>query len=378
MNDVIVCVQDLENYAEKVLPKDVWEYFKSGALSEQTLKFASDLKDVAERDLTITVMGEKLTMPLGIAPTAFQKLAHPEGESATVRASQDKGVIFVLSLFSTTSIEEIARVAPTAIKWFQLCAYKDYQINKQLIECAEKNGFKAIVLTVDSPVFGIRLLELRNHFSLPPHIKLANFENLYKLIPDKDVLGSDMDEYLSTLLNASLTWDDLKWFRSITKLPILLKGILTAEDAIKAADMGIVGVIVSNHGGRQLDGIPATIEALPEIVKAVGDRIDVFVDGGFREGADIFKALALGAKMVFVGRPILWGLSYDGQDGVKKVLDILENELDNTLALAGRKRNLKTLPINTSATESVASGRGLAKYKQIAIKWPSPPSVGFL
>ncbi|KAK4879617.1 hypothetical protein RN001_007763 [Aquatica leii] len=345
MND-IVCVQDLENHAYKVLPKNILDYYKSGALSEQTLKLNRSafsnfrirprmMRNVTDRDLSITVMGEKVAMPIGIAPTAMQKMAHPEGEAATAMAAQEKGVIYILSTIATTSIEEIATVAPNAIKWFQLYVYKDRGITKQLIQRAEKAGFKALVLTVDAPVFGLRLSDVRNKFTLPSHLKFANFEGTVNVEINEDVTGSGINKYVSNAFDTSLTWDDLKWLRSITKLPILLKGILTAEDAIKAADLGVVGIIVSNHGARQVDSVPASIEVLPEIVKAVGDRMEVFIDGGFREGIDVFKALALGAKMVFVGRPVLWGLSYDGQRGVKKVFDMLENEFDNTMTLTG-------------------------------------------
>ncbi|KAF5296283.1 hypothetical protein FQR65_LT10279 [Abscondita terminalis] len=278
-------------------------------------------------------MGEKISMPIGVAPTAMQRMAHPDGECATAKAAQEKGTIYILSTISTSSIEEIAEAAPEGVKWFQLYVYKNREITKQLVQRAEIAGFKAIVLTVDAPVFGLRLSDVRNKFALPPHLKLANFEDIDKREFGKDFVGSGINEYVAKSFDATLTWDDLKWLQNLTKLPILLKGILTAEDAVKAADMGVAGVIVSNHGARQVDGVPASIEALPEIAKAVGHRIDVYVDGGFRDGVDVFKALTLGAKMVFVGRPILWGLSYDGQKGVKKVLDILGNELDNALAL---------------------------------------------
>ncbi|KAF5272869.1 hypothetical protein FQR65_LT17311 [Abscondita terminalis] len=234
-------------------------------------------------------MGQQLAMPIGIAPTALQKLAHPIGEGATVRAAQEKNVIFILSMYSTTSIEEISEIAPSAIKWFQMCVYKNREVNRHLIQRAEKAGFKAIVLTADTPVVGLRYSEARNKFSLPSHLKFENLEGLRKLESENGLSLSDL-EYVPNNLNASFTWEDLKWFQSITKLPIILKGILTAEDAVTAADKGVAAIIVSNHGARQLDSAPATIEALPRIVKAVGERIDVFVDGGFRTGVDVFKA----------------------------------------------------------------------------------------
>ncbi|KAF2880613.1 hypothetical protein ILUMI_25553 [Ignelater luminosus] len=346
MSNQIVCVKDIENYAHKVLPRNALDYYRSGAGSEESLannrnafsKFRirpKFLKDVSRRNMSTVVLGAKVSMPIGIAPTAMQRMAHPEGECANAKAAQSMGTIFTLSTIATSSIEEVADAAPLAIKWFQLYIYNDREVTRSLVKRAEKAGFRALVLTVDAPIFGLRLADIRNNFTLPPHLKLANFVGHKATDVCTAEKGSGISEYVNKLFDATLEWKDIKWLQSITTLPIVLKGILTAEDAIKGAELGIAGILVSNHGGRQVDGVPAPIEALPEIVKAVGDKVEIYVDGGFREGTDVFKALALGAKMVFLGRPAIWGLAYAGEDGVKKVLNLLKNELDHTLALTG-------------------------------------------
>ncbi|KAF5271315.1 hypothetical protein FQA39_LY08113 [Lamprigera yunnana] len=293
------------------------------------------LKDVSSLDPSIIILGEKVSAPIGISPTSLQKLAHVEGECATAKAAEAMGVVYTLSTRATCTIEEIAAAAPNAVKWFQLYINKNQDIAKQLVQRAEKAGFKAIIVTVDVPTLGLRFSDTRNKIAWSEHLKSLNVDdgNYREFFDNVPKIG--MHKVLEESANNTLTWTDIKWLQSLTKLPILLKGILTAEDALKAAEIGVAGVIVSNHGGRQLDSVPASIEALPEIVKAVGDKLEVYVDGGFREGTDVFKALALGAKMVFLGRPFVWGLTYDGERGVKKALEILLNEFQNVLSLTG-------------------------------------------
>ncbi|XP_017768714.1 PREDICTED: peroxisomal (S)-2-hydroxy-acid oxidase [Nicrophorus vespilloides] len=342
-----VCVKDFENHAYNVLPKNALDYYKSGAGLETTLNNNEKafsrlrirprcLRNVSKRDLSTTILGSKISMPLGIAPTAMQKMAHPEGEMANARAAEYYETIFIQSTISTSSIEEVAEAAPNAIKWFQLYIYNDREVTLGLIKRAEKAGFKAIVLTVDTPFFGIRFADMKNQFTLPPHLRLANFggEKATKINSTKDGV-SGLNNYVNNLFDASLTWKDVAWLKSVTSLPIVLKGILTAEDATIAADMGIAGILVSNHGARQVDGTPASIEALPEIAYAVGNRVEIYLDGGVRDGTDVFKALALGARMVFMGRPALWGLAHSGEEGVKKVLNLIKTQLDSTLAISG-------------------------------------------
>ncbi|CAH1406690.1 unnamed protein product [Nezara viridula] len=339
-------VADFERFARAKLPSSAAGYYRSGACGEHTLAFNQSafqririrprvLRDVSTRDMAVTIQGREVKVPIGVAPTAMQKMAHPDGECANARAVGRAGSVFILSTLSTSSIEEVAAAAPDTIKWFQLYVYKDRELTKKLVARAEAAGFKALVLTVDASAWGMRYADARNKFILPPHLKLANFSgNLSSGVSEK-TSGSALQKYIEDVFDLNITWDDVKWLKRITKLPVMVKGVLTAEDAKIAADIGVGGVIVSNHGGRQLDTSPASIEALPEISKAVGDRVEVYLDGGIRYGTDVFKALALGAKMVFVGRPAVWGLTYNGEEGVKKVLDILGNEFDTTLALAG-------------------------------------------
>nr|CAD7448934.1 unnamed protein product [Timema bartmani] len=341
-----VCVDEYEEYALQHLDKNALDYYKSGAGDEITLgqnKTAFKrllirprcLRDVSQCDASTTVLGHKVAMPVGVSPTAMQRMAHPDGECANAKAAGAVGTIFILSTLSTSSIEEVAAAAPNTIKWFQLYIYKDRDVTRQLVERAERANFKALVLTVDASLFGIRRSDVRNKFTLPPHLTLANFTNEKATDVNKSKKGSGINEYVASLFDSKITWEDVKWLKRITKLPIVLKGILTAEDAVIGADLGVAAILVSNHGARQVDTTPASIEALPEIVRAVEGRVEVYLDGGVRGGTDVFKALALGARMVFMGRPPLWGLVHSGQEGVKNVLDIVKWEFDTTLALTG-------------------------------------------
>jgi (S)-2-hydroxy-acid oxidase len=244
----------------------------------------------------------------------------------------------ILSTISTSSIEEVARAAPKLTKWFQLYIYKDRSVTKSLVKRAENAGFKGLVVTVDTPFFGTRIADSRNNFNLPPHLTLANFDSDKAIMTNKDSEKSGLNEYANSLFDASLTWKDIQWLSGITTLPIIVKGILTQEDALEAVKHGVKGIIVSNHGARQLDHVPATIEVLKEIVDAVNDlddRVEVYVDGGFRTGTDILKAIALGARGVFVGRPIVYGIAVNGQEGVQNVIEILRKEFDQAVALSG-------------------------------------------
>ncbi|XP_021741301.1 peroxisomal (S)-2-hydroxy-acid oxidase GLO1-like isoform X1 [Chenopodium quinoa] len=336
----ITNVSEYDKLAKERLPKMIYDYYASGAEDEWTLEENINafsrilfrpriLIDVSHIDITITVLGFKIPMPIMIAPSAMQKMAHPEGELATARAASAAGTIMALSTLATSSIEEVASTGP-GIRFFQLyvsIVMKDRSIVVQLVERAEKAGFKAIVLTVDTPRVGRREADIKNRFALPQHLTLKNFEGL-----DLGMLNQT-DSPIQ--VDRSLNWKDVKWLQTITKLPILLKGVLTAEDARLAVQAGAAGIIVSNHGARQLDFVPATIMALEEIVKAVECRIPVFLDGGIRRGTDVFKALALGASGVFIGRPIVFSLAVDGEAGVRKVLQMLRDEFDLTMALSG-------------------------------------------
>ncbi|CAG7785236.1 unnamed protein product [Allacma fusca] len=340
--DKLICIPDFEQAASKILTSNAYEYYKSGADDESTLSDNKQayqrwlikprvLRDVSSRKLVSTVLDGKVNFPVGVSPSAMQKLAHPEGELGMVRAVEQSGSIYILSTNSTCSIEEVAKAAPAARKWFQLYVFKDRSVSVGLVKRAEAAGFEALVLTVDAPLFGRRRANIRNRFALPSHLKLANFPSEGFNTSDKGSALSNLDK----IMDQSVTWDDFKWLQSITKLPIVLKGIMSPEDAKMALAYGANAIFVSNHGGRQLDTVFATLDALPAIVKEVAGRCDVYVDGGISTGSDVFKALALGATMVFIGRPALWGLSVSGQVGAKRVLEILRDELDLTMALSG-------------------------------------------
>ncbi|KAI3695327.1 hypothetical protein L1987_78322 [Smallanthus sonchifolius] len=314
----------------------VFEFYATGADDQWTLQENQNafsrilfrprvLIDVSKIDLTTTVLGFKISMPIMIAPASMQKMAHPDGENATARAASAAGTIMGLSSWSTASLDEVASTGP-GIRFFQLYMYKDGLDRKaitQLMGRVERAGFKAIAVTVDRPRRGHKESDIKNRFKLPPHLSLKILEGL-------DLAKTDEGNNI-----ASLTWKDVKWLQTITKLPILLKGVLTAEDTRLAVQAGVAGVIVSNHGARQLDYVPATINALEEVVKAAQGRIPVFIDGGIRRGTDVFKALALGASGIFIGRPVLFSLAAEGEAGVKKVLQMLRDELELAMALNG-------------------------------------------
>lgn len=338
-------LSDYEIIAKKKLSQMAYDYYYSGACDEITLKENCEaygriklkyrvLKDVSSRDISATVLGSELSFPVMIAPTAFQGMAHPDGELATVRAASSAGTIMVLSTLSNTSVEEVAAAAKTPV-WFQLYVYKDRDATKGLIQRAEAAGCKAIVLTVDAPYLGMRERDVRNQFKLPDGLTVKNMDAVGLGRMDKSPEDSGLAEYFASKLDPSLSWKDIDWVRSLTKLPVLLKGIACAEDAVLAVKHGVEGIIVSNHGGRQLDTCRATIEMLPEISEAVHHKILILMDGGIRRGTDIIKAIALGAKAVLIGRPALWGLAAEGEKGVFNVLEILRKEFDLAMALCG-------------------------------------------
>jgi 4-hydroxymandelate oxidase len=322
---------DYEALARTKMDPANWDFIAGGSDDEVTLRSNRAayerirlrprvLVDVSVIDTRTSVLDIPLSMPVLVAPTAMHCLAHPEGECATAQAAGRSNTLMIAGTTATRSLEEIAQAASGPL-WFQLYVYPTLQYAEKLVHRAENAGYKAIVLTVDLPVLGNRERDKRNNFELPPPPLIeANFVDVEK----------EGQEWVT------LTWESLSWLRSITSLPILLKGILTAEDALLALEHGMDGIIVSNHGGRQLDTALSTIEALPDIVQAVAGRCEVYVDGGIRRGTDILKALALGARAVLVGRPVLWGLAVDGTEGVHHVLEILRSELELAMALSGR------------------------------------------
>ena len=345
--DELLSLDDFERHALEVLPAMPRDYYRSGAWAETTLRenraawdrlriWYRVMRDVSQRTSRAPVMGREAAMPVCVAPTALQCMAHPDGELATARASARAGVPMILSSLSSTSIEDVRAAAtavdPAARTWMQIYIGRDRGAVRALAQRAQAAGCDALVLTVDTPVWGIRERDIRNHFRVPDGMRIVHLER-----PGGPTghAGRGIHEALAWTIDASLTWDDVAWLRASTPLPVILKGICRADDARRAVEAGASGILVSNHGGRQLDGAPATIEALPHCVEAAAGRVPVLVDGGVRRGIDVLRARALGAQAVCVGRPVLWGLACAGEAGVERVLSILRHELDVALALAG-------------------------------------------
>ncbi|KAJ8290551.1 hypothetical protein GJAV_G00014380 [Gymnothorax javanicus] len=348
MSEKPVSVIDYELEAKKILPKAVFDYYFSGADDQETLAdnvaafsrwrlYPRVLRDVSQVDMSVSVLGQTLSMPVCVAATAMQRMAHPDGETATMRACSAAGTGMMLSSWATSTIEEVAEVSPTGVRWLQLYIYKDRDLTLSLVRRAEKAGYTGIFVTVDTPYLGRRRNDVRNRFKLPSHLRMANFDSPDMAFSSKKGYGDDsgLAVYVAQAIDPTLQWADISWLKKITALPVVLKGVLTAEDAKLALQYGVEGILVSNHGARQLDSVPATIDALPEIVEAVEGKVEVFLDGGVRRGTDVLKALALGARAVFVGRPILWGLACGGDKGVGDILQMLREELRLALALAG-------------------------------------------
>jgi len=337
---------ELEELARAKVPRPAFDYIAGGADDEVSLRSNREaygkwalrprvLVDVSSCDTSATVLGQRISMPILVAPTAFHGLVHPDGETGTARGAAAAGTIMVVSAIATRTIEEIA-AAVAAPRWFQLYVWKDREVTAELVKRAARAGYRAICLTVDTPLLGRREKDERNSFTLPPGIGIANVRPAgLDGMPDSEH-GSAFAKYVKEMLDPAVTWRDLAWLRSLTSLPIVVKGIMTMEDAKIAVEHGVEGIVVSNHGGRQLDSTPATLDVLPEIVEAVRGRAEVFMDGGIRRGTDVLKALALGARAVLVGRSPLWGLALGGAEGVHAVLEHLRREFALAMALSGR------------------------------------------
>jgi 4-hydroxymandelate oxidase len=350
----LINVADYAGAAAAKLPKDVIGYFEGGALDEIALRentagweklklYYRVLAGVGERQLETTVLGQKISMPICVAPTAFHRLACEAGEIATARAAKKVATLFILSSLSNTPMEEVFAAAASP-KWFQLYVYKDREVTRALVQRAEAAGAEAIVLTVDAPGLGTRERDMRNRFTLPAGLAVANLAPLGKgTMPEANmtldpISGSGLAAYVRANFKSDLGFDDLDWLCGCTRLPVVVKGVCRADDALRCVEHGAKAIVVSNHGGRQLDAAPATCEVLPHVVEAVGDRCEVYVDGGIRRGSDVLKAVALGARAVLVGRPILWGLTVGGEEGAMNVLEILRRELDEAMLLCGCTR----------------------------------------
>lgn len=336
----ILALSELEELAAKSMTPMAFSYVTGGAADELTLRANSEdwqrillqprvLVDVSQIDLQIDLLGQKLSSPILLAPTAFHRLCHPQAELATVEGANHAACGMVLSSYSTEPVEAVCAAARHPL-WFQLYTQADREVTRQMVQRAEAAGCKALCITVDTPVLGARHRETRNQFRLPADFKLPNL-NLGP-VSHRPLRGA----IYSQLLNPRLVWKDIEWIASITQMPVVLKGILNPEDAALAVKAGVAGIMVSNHGARNLDTVPSTAAALPRIVEKVDGRLPVLVDGGIRRGTDVLKALALGARAVMIGRPYVYGLALAGPAGVARVVEILRTELMMAMALTGR------------------------------------------
>ncbi|GIY55386.1 hydroxyacid oxidase 1 [Caerostris darwini] len=381
----MLCLKDFEEYAEKTMDRKSWAFFSQGAERELTLRenlraytryalIPRVLRSKSDRDLSTTLLGKKVSMPVGIAPTAYQRLAHPEGEVATARAANDIGVVYTLSSVSNTSIKDLANSRPNSSPlWMQLYLFKERRGALKIIKRAEEYGFKALVMTVDSPVIGLQLKLWKHGLELPPHLTVPNLDDALAEI-QAGFIDTKSHSDNTFYLEDALSWEDVAWVKRVSKIHVILKGILTVEDALLAVKHGASAVWISNHGGDNwialfmrnlqlfrnivyhkidMNTVPKNLnkliiigenkccmfyelEVLPKIVAALkGTGCEVYVDGGVRWGSDVLKALALGARAVFIGRPTLWGLNHSGQDGVRSVLEILRSELKRAMHLTG-------------------------------------------
>lgn len=341
-----VNVFEFEPLARARLPAMVYEYLAGGGGDERTLaanRAAFDalrlaprvLVDVSAVDLSVELLGERLPHPVLLAPVGYQRLFHPDGELETARGAAAAGALMAVSTVSTTTLEEVARAAPGP-RWFQLYVQHDRGVTRELVARAAAAGYRALCLTVDTAVLGTREREKRAHFGLPEGMSPVNLppiEGGYTAERHHDPHG-----IYNPLLDASFSWRDLEWLRGVSSLPLVLKGVLRPDDASAAVERGADAIVVSNHGGRNLDTAPAAIEALPRVAEAVAGRVPLLVDGGVRRGTDVVKALALGARAVFIGRPFVWGLAAAGAEGVARVVELLRLELAAALALCGTPR----------------------------------------
>ncbi|KAF2156544.1 (S)-2-hydroxy-acid oxidase [Myriangium duriaei CBS 260.36] len=332
----VFSIADLKQKGNAKLPPAYKDFYNDGAMDMITLRENDEafnkykirprvLRNVSNIDTSSKLCGKPCSFPVGFSPSAFHCLAHPDGELATSRAAASMGIPMCLSSYSTTSLEDVKAQGGNNAYMVQMCIVRDRNITLQLLQRAEKAGYEALFMSVDVPVLGIRLNELRNSFKLPDNLSLPNI-----VTSELATLGGPLD------FDDTLEWEEvIEWLRKHTKMQIWLKGITSPEDVEKAIQYGVDGIIISNHGGRQLDGAPATLDALRQCAPIAKGRIQIAMDGGVRRGSDIFKAIALGAQTVFLGRIAIWGLAYNGQAGVELALKILLTELRNIMALAG-------------------------------------------
>lgn len=334
----LVCLADFKAHAQKQLSKISWDFIEGEAddgitYNDNIAAFKRIrlrpryLRDMSKVDIRTTIQGQEISAPIGISPTAFHAIAWPDGEKSTARAAREANTCYVVSNYASYTLEDIVAAAPEGFHWFHLSVQSDWDINKQMIQRVEALGFKALVITVDAPVLGNRRGNRRNQLDLEVNILRKDLRSLEE---EKSTHSLSFP-----LMNSSFCWNDLSLLQRMTRLPIILKGILTKEDAELAMKHNVQGIVVSNHGGRQLDEVSASVDALREVVATVKGKIEVYLDGGVRTGTDVLKALALGARCIFLGRPILWGLACKGEHGVKEVLNILTEEFRRCMTLSG-------------------------------------------
>lgn len=334
----VLRLDDFESIARDRMHPAAYAYYAGGAADEHTMAENTAaftrfqlrprvLRDVSRVDTTTTLLGQQVSVPFGLAPNAAQGLAHPDGECATARAAAAAEIVMCLSTFSNKPLAEVAAAAPEGPRWFQLYVHQDRAIAQDMIRKAVTSDYRAIVVTVDLPVPGYRERELRWPYEGTEESAFGNIT--------ADTKGKAIIELLGGLINAALTWDDLAWIRETAGVPLVVKGVMTSEDAALAVEHGADAVWVSNHGGRQLDRVPATIEVLEEIVTAIDGRAEIYLDGGVRRGTDVVTALALGARAVFLGRPYLYALAVAGEDGVRRAIGLLADEVVNAMTLLG-------------------------------------------
>ena len=347
-NPQLINLADFERAAEAALDPMAWHYYRAGAGDERTLRenraaferrrlLPRVLVDVERRSLATTVLGRPVGWPVLVAPMALQGLACSDCEAATARAAAAMDTVLCVSTLSNLSLEQVRAAAPDARQWFQLYVQRDRGVTAELVTRAAAAGYEALVVTVDAPLLGRREGAVRHGLRLPPHLVLGNFplDVGAAMLAHRTAGESSLAAHFAVTSDPTVTWRDLAWLRGLSPLPVVLKGVLRADDASRAADAGAAAVVVSNHGGRQLDGAVASLDALPAIVAAAGERLEVLMDGGIRRGTDVMIALALGARAVLLGRPVLWGLTVGGEAGAARVLELLRDEVDLALALAG-------------------------------------------
>ena len=320
---------------------DEFSLKRNSSIYKEIFLYPKVLKNVKESNMSVSVLGTQISLPVIIAPTALHKLCHPDGEEATARACTASGSLICLSSLSSSSISQVAKASGDGPRWFQLYAKSNREHTLKVIKMAEKFGYSAIVLTVDAPVLGYRDRDFKVKFTIPKNIEYEDLTGSEKKneVKKENKSKSELFNFFSSNMDAGLSWDIIPWMREITNLKIILKGIHRVDDALKAQELGVDGIIVSNHGARQLDTVPSTMEMLYPISKALkkinGNKMEIYVDGGIRRGTDIIKAIALGARAVFIGRPSLWGLAAGGQKGVEKTIELLRTELMIAMKLSG-------------------------------------------